>query len=209
MYDPQICKVLKDRTALAEEKLRLMEGSTHPSSLQLCSHDVTTTARAGWPPNTYLHIPGLPHPLPIRKQRWAGSPDFFLVQTTQRALSAPRGAAALLCQSCGQSCVQGDDDVTWHYGCPSWWWPQETTDGWEEMEGSWRKLQRRRKECRRRRALPEADKRELASPRSTCALGRCCSFLPGSWGCLEGHSRHLLTHDQTFLYCSMVNYRNI
>lgn len=79
MYDPQICKVLKDRTALAEEKLRLREGSTHPSRLQLCSHDVTTTARAGWPPNTYLHTPGLPHPLPIRKQRWAGSPDFFFV----------------------------------------------------------------------------------------------------------------------------------
>jgi len=136
--------------------------------------------------------------------------DVF-VQTTHRPLTAqgPRGAVALLCQSCGQSCVQGDDDVTWHYGCPSWWWPQEITDGWEELEGSWRKLQQRRKERWRRRALPEADKRELPSPGCTYASGRCCSFLPGSWRCLEGHSRHFLTHDQSFLYCSMVNYRNI
>jgi len=61
MYNPQICNVLKDRTALAEEKLRLREGSTHPSRLQLCSYNTSPPQQEmdGNQTHIYTHLGSL------------------------------------------------------------------------------------------------------------------------------------------------------
>lgn len=47
------------------------------------------------------------------------------------------------------------------------------------------------------------------SPRTIYTLGRSLSFSPGSWESLDGHSRYFPTQDQSFLYCTMLTYRNI